>query len=291
MFEREFSLVIPTYNRGESLLEVLRYLECLEYARERFEVIVVDDGSTDGSFSAAAELEVNYHLRLLQQSNAGAGAARNHGIREATGGFCLFIDDDVFPAPHLLYDHHQCHQGEMRLLVRGPVINIPSLPLPPEPDNLWKHFSMNYLCTSNASLRTELLLEAGLFDEKFDRWEDAELGVRLKRIGVKRRFTNRGYVFHLKPPLTPEQTLTIAARDGRSAAQLYRRYPTFAMRLRSGLHPLNFLRNELFTAAPLRGLYKRWLERPPSPAAANFARNLLAEREYLSAGRRELRKD
>ncbi len=290
MFDREFSLVIPTFNRGESLLEVLRHLESLEYGREQFEVVVVDDGSTDGSYQAASQLEVNYDLKVLRQQNSGAGAARNRGIRESCGAFTLFIDDDVFPAPHLLTDHHETHRGFLNRLVRGPVINIEGLPLP-SPPPLWKHFSMNYLCTSNASLRKELLLEAGLFDDQFERWEDAELGVRLKILGVQRAFTNQGYVFHVKPPLQAEVEMTIAAKDGKAAAQLYQRYPSLRMRMRSGLHGLNFLRNQLCTVGPLRGIYRQWLEQPPGSAAARWARQMMVERAYLEAGRRQLRKE
>ena len=67
-----------------------------------------------------------------------------------------------------------------------------------------KYFSMNYLCTSNASLYRHHLIAAGLFDTSFPRWEDAELAVRLKRLGLKRRFSLNAIVYHLKPPETWE---------------------------------------------------------------------------------------
>lgn len=271
------------------MLETLHRLEHLAYPRTHFEVLVVNDGSTDGTPEAVAALETNYTLRLLSQANAGAGAARNHGIREAQGVFCLFIDDDVLPASDLLVEHHESHRAHFRRLVRGPVINIPSLPCPDEPPPLWKHFSMNYLCTSNASLRRDLLFEAGLFDEQFDRWEDAELGVRLKRVGVRRSFNLRAYVYHLKPPQQPPSIIRTAGRDGRSAAQLYNRYPSVAMRLRTGLHPLNFIRSRLLTAGPLEEVYRRWLTQEPGTLKAGLAQSLLAEREYLARGREALK--
>lgn len=285
----DFSLVIPTYNRGPSLLEVVEHLATLDYPTEQFEVIIVDDGSTDGGVEQIDAEQVPYQLKLIRQANAGASAARNRGIEEARGRYCLFIDDDVFPVTTLLGDHMKLHEQGQRLLVRGPVINIPSLPLPSAPPPLWQHFSMNYLCTSNASLETKLLFEAGLFDCDFPRWEDAELGVRLKKIGVRRKFTLPGFVYHLKPPLEAESVLETAAKDGLSAALLYRRYPSLRMRLRSGLHPVNYLKNELATGGPLKNLYRRWLEEDRGGWKGNLARGLLAEREYLKEGRRALK--
>lgn len=281
----EFSLIIPTYNRREALAVTLQSLRGLRYARSAFEVLVIDDGSTDGTAELLRE-EHELPLRVLTQANGGAAAARNRGIREARGEFCLFVDDDVLPCPDLLWEHHELHKAEPRVLVRGPVINFPQLPAPSRPDRLWHHFSMNYLCTSNASLRRDLLLEAGLFDEAFPRWEDAELGVRLKRLGVKRRFTLRGYVFHWKPPLTPDQVLATARKDGQSAALLFQRYPSLRMRLRSGLHIGNFLRSGLLTLPPLERLYRSWIAR--GDQLGGLGLSILAEREYLRSGRKQL---
>ncbi len=280
----EFSLIIPTYNRCEALAVTLECLRELRYARSAYEVLVIDDGSTDGT---AALLAGHPEVRVLRQENRGASAARNHGIREARGEFCLFVDDDVLPCPELLWEHHELHKAEPRVLVRGPVINFSKLPAPRRAES-WKHFSMNYLCTSNASLRRDLLLEAGLFDEAFPRWEDAELGVRLKRLGVKRRFTMAGYVFHWKPPLTPAQVLATASKDGQSAALLFQRYPSLRMRLRSGLHIGNFLRSGLLTLPPLERLYRGWMAR--EGALAGLGLSILAEREYLRSGRKQLKR-
>jgi len=285
----EFSLIIPTYNRREALVHCLRHLEALRFPRRGFEVLLVDDGSTDGT-EEVAHAPWNLALRVLRQANGGASAARNAGILAATGQFCMFVDDDVLVHPDLLSEHQEAHRAWPNLLVRGPVINIPALPCPTTPPPLWRHYSRNYLCTSNASLNREFLLEAGLFDTTFPRWEDAELGVRLKSLGVQRRFQPRALVYHLKPPETLESLLRTAAADGRSAASLYRRYPSLSMRLRSGLHPLNLLRNGLLTAGPLLEMVSR-SARGEGPLPEALARSLLVEREYLRAGMQELRQE
>jgi len=285
----EFSLVIPTYNRREALQHCLDHLRALRFARGNFEIVLVDDGSTDGTADLVESCR-DLPLRLIRQANAGAAAARNAGIRAATGLFCMFVDDDVLVHPDLLLEHQEAHRAHHRRLVRGPVINIPAMPPPQAPPSLWRHYSRNYLCTSNASLLREHLLEAGLFDTTFARWEDAELGVRLKRLGVRRHFRPQALVYHLKPPESLETQMRTARADGRSAAALYRRYPSPAMRIRSGLHPLNLLRNGLATLGPLGGLVTRSaLGQGPLPQG--LARALLVEREYLRAGMQELRQD
>jgi glycosyltransferase involved in cell wall biosynthesis len=284
-----FSLVIPTRNRAEILIAALTYLENLAYPRSKFEVIVVNDGSTDDTQSLLEKLEVGYRLRVYHREPQGTSAARNFAIEAAYGTHVLFIDDDVFPSPELLEHHEEAHRGHLSRLVRGPVINIDSLPLPQEPPNLLYHYSQNYLCTSNASLRRSLLIDAGLFDVGFKRWEDAELGVRLKRLGVRRHFVLAGYVFHLKPPEPTENRLLTARRDGESAALLYQRYPSFRMKLRSGLHPINYFRSGILTAPPLRKAYESYLKAQPNGRLAGLAESLLAEQEYLASGRKALR--
>lgn len=267
---------------------MLSYLESLNYPRSKFEVLVINDGSSDETKSALEKLEVGYRLKVLHQSAQGTSAARNLGIQEASGSHILFIDDDVFPAPDLLEHHEEAHRGHLSRLVRGPVINIESLPLPTESPNLFYHYSQNYLCTSNASIRRCHLIDAGLFDTNFLRWEDAELGVRLKKLGIQRHFILAGYVFHLKPPVSTESRLQTARRDGESAALLYKRYPSLKMRLRSGLHPVNYFRNGLLTLPILRKAYRSYLKSKPKGRLASIAELLLIEHEYLQSGRKVL---
>ena len=289
MFDPVFSLVIPSKNRAEILIQALTHLESLTYPRSKFEVLVVNDGSTDATKEYLEKLQVGYRLRVFHRPGSGTSATRNFAIKQAQGTHVLFIDDDVFPCPDLLEYHEEAHRGHLRRLVRGPVINIPKLPLPQEPPTLLYHYSQNYLCTSNASLRRDLLLEAGLFDEDFVRWEDAELGVRLKKIGVSRHFVLSGYVFHLKPPISIKRQLEYARNDGQSAALLFLRYPTLKMRIRSGLHPFNYFRSGLLTVPPLRKVYEHYLSKKPEGKLAGLASTLLTEREYLRSGREHLK--
>ncbi|MGM9991959.1 MAG: glycosyltransferase [Candidatus Bruticola sp.] len=347
----EFSLIIPTYNRIGALRHCLKHMERLNFPRNQFEVVLIDDGSQDETSELKAE-NYPFNMKVLHQANSGTAAARNRGIKEAEGLFCMFVDDDVMLHPDLLLEHQRLHRAEPNLVVRGPVINFSALPCPLDNDeellqsaqnasqelhasacrqltsavgsvdsadsflstsaprsatakrkcplcngisSLWKswsgqdlamlkHFSMNYLCTSNASLYKHHLLAAGLFDTTFPRWEDAELAVRLKRLGLKRRFSLNAIVYHLKPPETWEARIRTAQKDGSSAAELYLRYPSFLMRLRSGLHFANSLRNNFFTEGPWKNMLIDSARGRSMIFPQKFAQETLIEKAYLEAG-------
>lgn len=275
-----FSLVIPTRNRSEALALTLEHLTRQEYPIEEFEVVVVDDGSQDNTPQTLERYARFMPLRWFRQSPQGTSRARNRAIHEARGRHIVFIDDDVFAPADFLIRHARWLKRYPQGLIRGPVVNVNEPLLPPLPSlhHAWKHYSKNYLCTSNASLARDLLLRAGLFDPDFKRWEDAELGIRLKKLGVVRHFDLQTYVFHWKPPVPAEGRLETAQRDGAAAAQLYQRYPSLRLWLRSGLHLGNRVKNQLLQALdPLMpGSLRQWRE---------------LEAAYLRSGWQELEKE
>lgn len=97
-----FSIVIPTYNRPERLANCLAAIAKLEYQRDRFEVIVVDDGSKITLDEIVRPLQDKIQITLLRQANAGPAAARNRGAKAAKGEFLAFTDDDCQPLPNWL---------------------------------------------------------------------------------------------------------------------------------------------------------------------------------------------
>jgi GT2 family glycosyltransferase len=97
-----FSIVIPTYNRPERLAVCLRSISALDYPGDRFEVIVVDDGSQMSIEPAVAAVQQSLNLILIQQANAGPAKARNAGAARARGEFLVFTDDDCTPLPDWL---------------------------------------------------------------------------------------------------------------------------------------------------------------------------------------------
>lgn len=274
----KLSVVIPTRDRCQALQLTLELLSRQTLDSELFEVWVVDDGSRDQTLEVLQSFKPRLPLYWLQQDSRGTSVARNRAISHCSGEAVLFVDDDVLVPEDFLARHRRLLQSHPGHLIRGPVVNVetpPAIPLP----RLWfpwRHFSKNYLCTSNASIARHLLLRAGLFDPQFRRWEDAELGARLKRLGVPRHFDSSTYVYHWKPRVNLEQAAHVAALDGQAAAQLYLRYPSLKMWLRSGLHRPNRLKNH-------------WLRQNSSWCPESLRRQLELERIYLKAGLEELR--
>ena len=99
------SVVLPTYNRLNQLKLVLAGLEKQTYPLDEFEVVVVSDGSTDGTHEYLETMQTPLQLRSIQQQNGGVATARNNGFSQAASDLILFIDDDVVPAPMLIEEH------------------------------------------------------------------------------------------------------------------------------------------------------------------------------------------
>ena len=95
------SVIIPTYNRKDSLLHTLDSLERQTFPVDRTEVIVVDDGSTDDT-QAIARQQYPFTFRYVRQKNQGATAARNYGATISQAEILVFIDDDVIISPQTL---------------------------------------------------------------------------------------------------------------------------------------------------------------------------------------------
>lgn len=97
-----FSIIIPTYNRPERLATCMQSLVCLNYSRDHFEVIVVDDGSPMSLEPVVAPFQDKFDVTLIKQPNAGPATARNTGAARASGQLLVFTDDDCMPAPDWL---------------------------------------------------------------------------------------------------------------------------------------------------------------------------------------------
>jgi GT2 family glycosyltransferase len=120
----EFSIIVPTHNRPTQLGECLDALAKLEYPRDRFGIVVVDDGSAASLEPVVAPYRAAIDARLLRQTNAGPAAARNAGAAQARGRFIAFTDDDCRPRPDWLDRLREALEVNPRALVGGPSVNV-----------------------------------------------------------------------------------------------------------------------------------------------------------------------
>ncbi len=205
------SVIIPTYNRLDRLKRVLAALEQQSYPLDQVEVVVVSDGSTDGTNEYLETIETPLKVVPVVQPNRGVAAARNHGLERASGEIALFLDDDVVPTPELIAEHLRIHRQESGdVVVLGPMLSPPDFELSPwvrwEQAMLVKQYDAmstgrwkptpRQFYTGNASLVRRHVIEAGGFDESFRRAEDVELAYRLAGRGLRFAFNPDAVGYH-----------------------------------------------------------------------------------------------
>lgn len=210
MTSPSLSVIVPTFGRRSSLARLLDALAAQTHAPSEFEVVVVDDGSTDDTREWLRTARTPFPLRVLEQANAGPATARNRGVAVASGRLIVFFDDDVVPAPDALSVHAAAHRAPVDRVVVGPMLPPPGWRRPSwirweEQKLLLQYRAMTeglYPCThrqfftGNASLRRDAFLAAGGFDPAFDRAEDVELGYRLDELGMRFIFEPSARVWH-----------------------------------------------------------------------------------------------
>ena len=194
----EISVIIPTCNNRDVLARTLHTLQTQQFPHDQYEIVVVDDGSTDGTaemiHAARGPAPVRYHA----QAHRGRAAARNAGVRIARGRIVVFLDSDFWADPTLLAAHHAHYPRDARaIVVQGASRTHPEslttpfmkarevrVELPPGPPG---RISLFRVSTRNLSLLRADFLAAGGFDEAFGGygWEDIELAWRMRAGGAK----------------------------------------------------------------------------------------------------------
>ena len=296
----EATVIVATRDRADFLRDCLACL-ARQSALGRFDVIVVDNGSTDATLAviAHAASASNGLVRGLSVAEPNRGKARNAGLAAACGRIIIFCDDDTLPPEHFVEAHLAAHAGAADghtadSVVSGPIINVPDGSALPEPGPA--NFSRAFFCTCNVSAPKRALEQIGGFDERYDLygWEDTDVGVRLRANGLRRAFAWGAYIYHVKPPeaFPLDRAVSLAREKGAMAARFIRKSPSFAVKLATGAYAANYLRAAFVHAAPLRSLYAKWArERPPASRLGRLGREALIDAAYLDALRSALRRD
>ena len=192
--ERAISVVIPTYQRARLVVEAIR--SAADQSLTPLEIVVVDDGSTDGTADAVRRLEEELRartdVRLVQRPKEGGNAARNAGVRAARGAWIAFLDsDDVWSPEKLelqlarLQDDASavaCYCGVRELDEHG---SLPAEPRAYPEGDLSRRLLVRDVTgpTSCHVVRRDALLEAGLFDEALEARQDWDMWIRISRLG------------------------------------------------------------------------------------------------------------
>ena len=259
------SVVIPTYNRRPILEKCLRALEDqrLESPIDAYEVVVVDDGSTDDTVPwLQAEAASLPHVRLIQQDHGGPAEGRNRGVEHARGDVIVFIDSDLVVTETFLLSHARAlsrewnSAGNRLCFTYGAVINTANFEDPTSEPHKLRDLSWAYFATGNVAIDRALLERSGLFDTRFRLygWEDLELGERLRRLGVVLVRCPEAVGYHWHPALTLEQVPRLIAVEGERAKMglvFYRKHPTRRVRFIIQFTVLHRLLWELLTLGGL----------------------------------------
>jgi len=251
------SVVIPTYNRLETLRRVVAGVgDQAGKVGEEVEIVVVDDGSTDGTGEWLARLgrrTTRPEITVVRQSNSGPAAARNRGVGAARGEIVMFLGDDTVPQSGWLAAHLEEHRlvalrsGEEDgpAEATGQIAVLGYTSFPPQWDTPFRRFineygaqfgysiieepaavPFNFFYTSNISLPRTVLLRLGGFREDFPTaaWEDIELAYRAARDGFRIRYQPRARTLHLHR-VHPRTFCRRQRTSGLSAAIFVRLHP------------------------------------------------------------------
>ena len=239
------TIQLCTYNRAALLERVLD--ACFEQTAgsDVYEVVLVNDGSTDATPEVIERAAARATCRFVAvtQPNSGLAKGRNAGIARANGERIIFIDDDVLPLPNFVEEHLRSHERTPQAVVRGGAINVESFDDLPPPVWSIKHYSGNFFWTTNVSVPLATIRAIGGFNETFSEygWEDIDVGLRLRFGGVRGVFNPKALVYHYKPrPRSGnvERMVAQSRAQARTAVQLAALHPHWRTYLATGINPL-----------------------------------------------------
>lgn len=235
------TIALCTYKRPHLIGRVLEACFEQDYPADQYDVVLVNDGSPDNTQAVIDAMRPRAACRftVVEQANTGLARARNAGLKHVQGAVVAFIDDDVIPMPNFVSEHAHSHQARPRSVVRGAVINTTSPDDLPPPIYTLANYSGNFFWTSNVSVAKRELDAVGWFDESFAEygWEDIEIGMRLRKAGLRGVFNKRALAFHVKPPPQGHNLagmLRQAQAQARTAVRLGDVHPHWRVALATG---------------------------------------------------------
>lgn len=196
------TVIVPTYNRKALLQECLTSLLAQTYPKDCYEIIIVDDGSTDGTegFVQSMAQSPNPRVSYFNQDNRGPAAARNLALKNAQGEIIACTDDDCIASATWLENGVGCFAEDDIVAVQGRT--LPAEPvrlrfLPPRFSHTVEITDETQTYpTCNMFYRKRAILDVGGFNEEYTMGEDADLAWRLKEKGMEIVFSKEPLVYH-----------------------------------------------------------------------------------------------
>jgi cellulose synthase/poly-beta-1,6-N-acetylglucosamine synthase-like glycosyltransferase len=227
------SVIVPVFNGANTLDACLEALAGQSTGETEYEVIVVDDGSTDGSAGVAAR----YGVQVIRQKNAGAAAARNRGAQLAQGAILLFTDSDCEPLPDWLEQilipfadpRVAGVKGAYRTRQGSVVARFTQAEYEEKYERLARMDQIDFVDTHSAAYRRDVFLAQGGFDPDFLLDEDQELSYRLAEAGCRLVFAPLAVVYH-QHPASVRRYARRKAELGRWKVRVLARHPSKAVR-------------------------------------------------------------
>ena len=180
----KFSVIIPVFNREKFIARAIESV--LDQSYKNFELIAVDDGSTDNTPNIASQ----YPVRLIRQKNRGVSAARNVGIKAAKGEIIALLDsDDEWKKEHLTCHkeffsqnpEYKIHQTDEIWIRNGKFLNKKKIHQKKEGFIFFESLHLCLISPSAVAIKKELFSEVGFFNEDFAVCEDYELWLRITK--------------------------------------------------------------------------------------------------------------
>ena len=235
------SVIIPTYNRLPILRKCLAALEAQTVPQKEFEILVIDDGSSDGTEEAMRQYHPSFPLRYLRQKNSGTGAARCNGVSHARGEYLLLMNDDTLCDENVLEQHLQAQRnyasqrwavlgnfeypGAARQRALTHYFCVEPFMFPQVSMEDGCPYGYSHFITCNLSIRREAVLDAGSFDPTYKLSEDTELGIRLFERGYRVLYHPAAHAWHDHLPYPARNLIRRARVYGADYFHMFRNHP------------------------------------------------------------------
>jgi len=261
------SVVIPLYNQEKIISKTLRSLFNQSLPKDRYEIIVVDDGSKDKTRSIleAINNKTGDNLIILKTiKKHGKGAARNLGIKKARNKIVVLLDGDIVATKYLLANHLKWHEKftDNNFAMVGYITWFPKLKITPfmywlehggmqlNFDNLKQNQEVDFkhFYTGNVSFKKDFLIKNGLFDEDFgrDMYEDLEIAYRLYKKGLKVFYNKNAVAYHYHPT-DPKTYSERMLRVGRGSKILFKKHPELKDNVALSKFTFRTILNQIFS--------------------------------------------